>query len=94
MKQKPMTESLIEEIHRVRREISDRFGGNISAIAEDAERRQAIEGRPVWQPKTKNKTERSENENEIRDELEEVKIEPMNEERAGLNIHAVESTPL
>jgi len=44
------TESPIEEIHRIRREISDRFGGDIAAIAEDAARRQAASDRPVWKP--------------------------------------------
>lgn len=56
MIQKLTIESPIDEIHRVRREISDRFGGNISAIAVDAARRLAASGRPVWQPKTTNKT--------------------------------------
>ena len=56
MIQKPTTESPIDEIHRVRREISDRFAGDISAIAEDAAQRQAASGRPVWQPKRTNKT--------------------------------------
>ena len=46
------TESPIDEIHRIRREISDHFGGDIAAIAEDAARRQAASGRPVWQPST------------------------------------------
>ena len=41
----------IDEIHRIRRDISDRFGGDIVAIAEDAARRQAVSNRPVWQPK-------------------------------------------
>lgn len=54
MTQKP-TESPIEEIHRIRREISDRFGGDIAAIAEDAARRQAASNRPVWQPNATNK---------------------------------------
>ena len=54
MIQKSTTESPIDEIHRIRREISDRFGGNISAIAEDAAQRQAASGRPVWQPKRTN----------------------------------------
>lgn len=45
------TESTIDAIHRTRREISDRFGGDILAIAEDAARRQAASNRPVWQPK-------------------------------------------
>jgi hypothetical protein len=44
-------DSLIDEIHRIRRDISDRFGGDIIAIAEDAARRQATSNRPVWQPK-------------------------------------------
>ncbi len=50
MIQNSKTESPIEEIHRIRREISDRFGGDIAAIAEDAARRQAASHRPVWQP--------------------------------------------
>jgi len=45
------TDSTIDEIHRTRREISDRFGGDIFAIAEDAARRQAASNRPVWTPK-------------------------------------------
>lgn len=48
------TESPIEELHRIRREISDRFGGDIDAIAEDAGRRQAASGRPVWRPNSTN----------------------------------------
>lgn len=56
MIQKSTTESPIDEIHRIRREISDRFGGDISAIAEDAAQRQAASGRPVWQPRRTNKT--------------------------------------
>ena len=54
MIQKP-TESPIDEIHRTRREISERFGGDIAAIAEDAARRQAASNRPVWRPKTTSK---------------------------------------
>jgi len=53
MTQKP-TESPIDEIHRIRREISARFGGDVDAIAEDAARRQAASSRPVWQPTTTN----------------------------------------
>lgn len=45
------TDSTIDEIHRIRRDISDRFGGDILAIAEDAARRQAASNRPLWQPK-------------------------------------------
>jgi hypothetical protein len=45
------SDSPIDEIHRFRRETSDRFGGDIVAIAEDAAGRQATSKRPVWQPK-------------------------------------------
>jgi hypothetical protein len=51
MIQKRETDSVIAEIHRVRREISERFHGDIAAIAEDAARRQAASGRPVWRRK-------------------------------------------
>ena len=44
------TESPIEEIHRTRREISDRFHGDVYAIAKDAAARQALSNRPVWKP--------------------------------------------
>jgi hypothetical protein len=54
MIRKLKTESEIEEIHRIRREISDRFAGDIVAIANDAARRLAASGRPVWQPKPPN----------------------------------------
>jgi len=46
-----MNDTTIEDIHGIRRDISDRFGGDIVAIAEDAARRQAASDRPVWQPK-------------------------------------------
>lgn len=45
------SDSPIDEIHQIRREISDRFGGDIVAIAEDAALRQAASNRPVWRPK-------------------------------------------
>lgn len=48
------TDSVIDEIHRIREEISERFGGNIAAIAEDASRRQAASNRPVWKPEMPN----------------------------------------
>ncbi len=54
MIQKPKAETPIEEIHRIRREISDRFGGDIAAIAADAARRARESGRPMWHPKTTN----------------------------------------
>ncbi len=51
MKQK--TDPVIEEIHQIRRQISDQFNGDLVAIAEDASRRQAASGRPVWRRKDK-----------------------------------------
>jgi rRNA-processing protein FCF1 len=50
MIRQPTPESVIEELHRIRREISDRFSGNISAIAKDAADRLACSGRPIWKP--------------------------------------------
>ena len=44
----PDSESVIPELHRVRREISDRFHGDIDAIAREAARRLAESGQPVW----------------------------------------------
>ena len=57
------TESPIDEIHRTRREISDRFGGDVFAIAEDAARRQAASDRPIWKPKHDEQTDAREREN-------------------------------
>jgi hypothetical protein len=54
MTRKPKAETPIDEIHRIRREISDRFGGDIVAIINDATQRQAASARPIWQPKTTN----------------------------------------
>ncbi len=51
MIQQLKTDSVIDEIHRTRRDISKRFQGNVVAIAEDAARRQAASGRPIWQRK-------------------------------------------
>jgi hypothetical protein len=50
-----ISDSVIEEIHRTREEISERFGGSIAAIAEDAAHRQAASKRLVWKSKTPNK---------------------------------------
>jgi hypothetical protein len=62
-----MTESPIDEIHRTRREISDQFGGDVFAIAEDAARRQAASNRPIWKPKYDEQTDARERENVLRD---------------------------
>lgn len=49
-----MTDTIIDEIHRTRREMSDRFGGDFRLMLEDARRRQAESGRPTWRPNTTN----------------------------------------
>ena len=46
----PTPESIIEELYRIRREISDRFSGDISVIAKDAADRLTRSGRPIWKP--------------------------------------------
>lgn len=43
-------DEVIQEIHRTRQAISERFHGDIYAIAADAARRQAEENRPTWSP--------------------------------------------
>ena len=48
------TDPVVDEIHRTRREISDRFGGDLHAILDDARKRQAASGRPVWSPEPAN----------------------------------------
>lgn len=60
------TESPIDEIHRTRREISERFGGDVFAIAEDAARRQAASNRPIWKPKYDEQSDAREQENASR----------------------------
>jgi hypothetical protein len=45
------TDSIIDDIHRIRREISDRFNGDVFEIAADAACRQLASNRPVWRPK-------------------------------------------
>jgi len=49
MPQKNNRDTIVEEIHRTRRRMADKFGGDIAAILEDARKRQAASGRPVWQ---------------------------------------------
>ena len=48
-------DTTIDEIHRTRQQIADKFGGDIAAILEDARKRQADSGRPVWQGSPSNK---------------------------------------
>ena len=48
-------DTTIDEIHRIRQQMADKFGGNIAAILEDARKRQAASGRSVWQGSSSNK---------------------------------------
>ena len=41
-------DTTIKEIHRTREKMADKFGGDIDAILEDARKRQAASGHPVW----------------------------------------------
>jgi hypothetical protein len=41
-------DTTIEDIHRTRRAIAEKFGGDITAILEDARKRQEASGRPIW----------------------------------------------
>ena len=50
MIKKNNTDDVIDEIHETRRANAEKFGNNVSAIAEDARKRQAASGRKVWQP--------------------------------------------
>ena len=55
MIEKPTTtDPILDEIHRTRREISERFGGDLHAMLEDARKRQAASGRPTWSPGSAN----------------------------------------
>jgi hypothetical protein len=47
------TDTIIEEIHQTRQRMAEEFGGQIAAILDDARRRQAASGRPVWQGASK-----------------------------------------
>lgn len=49
------SDSAIKQIHQMREEISERFGGRIAAIAEDAARRQYESKRLIWESKKPNK---------------------------------------
>jgi len=48
-------DTTIEDIHRTRERLAEKFGGDIKAILEDARQRQAASGRPIWQGTAANK---------------------------------------
>ena len=41
-------DTTIDEIHRTRERLAEKFGGDIKAILADARQRQAESGRPIW----------------------------------------------
>jgi hypothetical protein len=45
---------VIDEIHRTRERMAEKFGGDIAAILEDARKRQAASGRAIWKGPTSN----------------------------------------
>ncbi len=59
MIQKPKTDPVVDEIHAVRREISDRFGGDVHAISADANARMLASGCPIWEPTGNHAMQRS-----------------------------------
>ena len=52
MMKKTSTESspdtIISELHRIREEIVNAFGGDLRRLTDDARRRQAASGQPIW----------------------------------------------
>ena len=59
MIQKLKTDPIIEEIHSIRREICKRFGGDVRAIAADANARMLASGCLIWQPAANHSLQRS-----------------------------------
>jgi hypothetical protein len=59
-KQQRTTDPILDQIHQTRREMSDRFGGDFTAMLDDARRRQEASGRPTWKPKLDEQTGESE----------------------------------
>ncbi len=55
MIQKADIDTTIDDIHRTRERLAEKFGGDIKAILEDARQRQAASGRPTWRGTSANK---------------------------------------
>ena len=53
-RKKNKSDTTIEDIHRTREQMAEKFGGDIATILEDARKRQAASGRPVWQGRSSN----------------------------------------
>lgn len=46
-------DTTISDIHRTRRRIAEKFGGDLSAILEDAKKRQENSGHTIWRRRPK-----------------------------------------
>lgn len=44
-------ETIIRDLHRIREEIVNSFGGDLHKLVADARKRQQLSGRPVWKGK-------------------------------------------
>ena len=49
-------DTTIEDIHRTRRRIAEKFGHDLAAIVEDAKQRQATSGHEIWKPQPRSST--------------------------------------
>jgi len=52
----PDRDTTIEDIHRTRRRIAEKFGGDLSAILGDAKKRQESSGHTIWRRSSKPST--------------------------------------
>jgi hypothetical protein len=48
IQQRLSLDATIDDIHRVREQMSAKFGGDLNAILEDARKRQEASGRAIW----------------------------------------------
>ena len=46
----PDRDTTIEDIHATRRRIAEKFGHDLAAIVQDAQKRQASSGHEIWRP--------------------------------------------
>ena len=49
-------DTILDEIHRTRQRMAEKFGGDLAAILEDAWKRQEASGRAIWQGSSSNQT--------------------------------------
>ena len=49
----PDRDTTIEDIHATQRRIAEKFGHDLAAIVQDAQKRQATSGHEIWRPKPK-----------------------------------------